>query len=59
MNDKIKKIYDDNKHEIASWYISDKADVPKSFLVDFKTLEPLKCRAILDGILQEIRKGAE
>ena len=59
MNEEIKKIYDNNKREIASWYISDKGDASKSFLVNFKTLEPWKCMAILNIILQEMEEGAE
>jgi hypothetical protein len=44
-------IEDENGKKIADWYI---ADPPKGFIVDFMTLEPTKCKAILNIILKEL-----
>ena len=44
-------IKDENGKKIADWYIT---DPPKGFIVDFMTLEPTKCKAILNIILKEL-----
>lgn len=47
-------IVDENNKKIADWYIS---DPPRGFVVDFLTLDPIKCKTILKVVLKEL--GAE
>lgn len=44
-------IEDENNNKIADWYIT---EPPKGFVIDFMTLDPPKCRAILDLVLKEL-----
>ena len=44
-------ITDENNKKIADWYIT---DPPKGFVVDFMTLDPSKCKAILNTVLKEL-----
>lgn len=47
-------IEDENNNKIADWYIF---EPPKGFVIDFMTLDPYECSAILNHVLKEL--GAE
>ncbi len=53
-NSCLHTVVDENNNKIADWYI---AEPQKGFVIDFMTVDPSKCRAILNLVLNEL--GAE
>lgn len=52
----LNTIVDENNKKIADWYIT---DLPKGFVIDFLTTNPVKCRAILKVVLAEMGTESE